>query len=445
MPLASRLSLALLLFVLLPSRHVVAQYVGGLGGTNLTEVNTSLLVTGNILTWPLDGKSLDALFTRTFFEEAAAKLKEVLGEEVVFYPNLESNFRYVSSGRGGSSGGSHVADLFLAFVDPPEELLPKLHAEAPKVVVEMLRERVQEHLDKRRDQQTRELLERRDRLAMQAAKMAEVVIEFEKALMLADDLVSTEALRQHYLELDKRRREDRLTLLNVAAERQAVEKQIESLRQQAQEVGATSPFLEELKAAAEARHEALVKLRDSAEAHSAKVAELEKKVTQLEKTVHDERTDSNQDNPFSGFSSSSSKQLSEAKRQLNAAHSNRKDALASAEAAAMEGRIEYLRKKEELTQAQFGSQLQSLNGILSQLAIETDTATARSEAIDNELQRVAESIRSASLADLERRASERKIKQLEAKLEQVQNELFKVETLLEQPHTQEFTITPWGG
>lgn len=439
MSFASKLSVALLVLALAPTSHAVAQFGGGMGGLldDSVTVTTSLLVTGDTSAFPLDYGSLNALFTTSFIEEAAVKLKEGLGEEVNLPRRPAPLFSYVSGGK--NSGDSQVGTLTMIFVDPSEELQSRLATEAPKVMVEMLRERLQEHFDRQRDQHFQELQGRRDQLLAEAGKMAAEVLALQKDLLLADNLVSTEALRQHYLELDKRRREDRLTLLNIAAERQAVEKQIEAIHQQT-DTGATTPLLEELKAAAAARHEALVKLRDFAQGHEAKVRELEKKVKRLE----DIARQGEEAKPDHLSTVTSRSAAIEAKNELGTILSNYKKALADAEHAALEGKIEYLRKKEELAQSQFGTQLQSLNAMLSQLAIQTDTATARRDAIDNELKSVADSIRGASLDELRRKSTDRQVQLLEAKLARVQQELIDVELLLEKPQSQEFEIRLWG-
>ncbi|WP_442484173.1 hypothetical protein [Aeoliella sp. SH292] len=439
---ASKLSVALLVLALAPTGHVVAQFGGGLP-ENSVMVTTSVLVTGDTSAFPLDDGSLNALFTSSFIAEAGAKLKETLGEEVNLHRYPGPHFAYIS---GGRNGDSRVGSLVLMFVDPSEELQAKLASEAPKVVVDMLRQRVQKQLDKQVDQRARDLRTRHAALNERSATLTEEIYGFQKTLLAEDELVSSEELRKHYLYLDKRRREDRLTLLNIDAERQAVEKQIEVLRQQT-DTGATTPLLEELKAAAASRHEALLRLRHNARAHSAKVEELEKQIEQLERTVQDEATKStSDDSPSPGPSKTQQalEQLRDARNQLAHAQLPNQDILGSAEHAAMEGKIEYLRKKEELTQAQFGTQLQSLNGMLSQLAIQSDTAAARSEAIDIELESVAQSIRSASLIELQRKATDRQVQLLEAKLERVQQELIDVEMLLDKPQSQEFEVRLWG-
>jgi hypothetical protein len=436
MSFAFKLAVAFVVLALAPAPRVVAQFGGGLPENSVT-VTTSLLVTGDTSAFPLDYGSLNALFTTSFVEEAAVKLKESLGEEVNLLRHPAPLFSYVSGGK--NSGDSQVGTLTMIFVDHSEELQSRLATEAPKVMVEMLRERLQEHFNRQRDQRTQELQVRRERLLAEADKMAAEGLALQKDLLLDDNFVSTEALRQHYLELEKRRREDRLTLLNIDAERRAVEKQIEAIRQQSEGLDSTSPFLEKLKAASETRQTALVKLRDSAETHSVKVAELEKKVAQLEEIARAEAAKPNDPRAYASHSA-----WVVAERELRSVLSNRKKALEEAERAAMEGKIEYLRKKEELTQTQYGTQLQSLNAMLSQLAIQTDTATARRDAIDNELKSVADSIRGASLDELRRKSTDRQVQLLEAKLERVQQELIDVELLLEKPHSQEFEIRLWG-
>jgi hypothetical protein len=311
-------------------------------------------------------------------------------------------------------------------------------------MVEMLRERLQEHFDRRRDQRTKELQVRREQLQAEAGKWAAEVFAFQKDQLLDDKFVSTESLRQHYLDLDKRRREDRLTLLNITAERQAIEKQIEALRQQSEEIGATTPLLEELKDNVTTRQMAAQKLRQSAKEESGEVKQLQLAVQQAEKMLQlAEQAFREGEQAHLGVEGLKGK-LIESRARLAMAEADAADRIGRAELEATEGRIEYLRKKEELTQAQFGTQLQAFNGMLSQLAIQSDTAAARSEAIDIELHSVADSIRSASLIELQRKATDRQVQLLEAKLERVQQELIDVEMLLEKPQSQEFEISLWG-
>jgi hypothetical protein len=419
---------------------------GGMGdaGTAITRTHTSVLVLGDTSEAPLDEGSLNALFTPTFLAEAGSRLTEKLSPnaDVDLNPAIAS-FQYVSVGKGNNN--TRVAQINVGFQDPPEELIPKLSIEGPKTVLELLEKHVLNYLTARRDLTTSRLQERRDHLTARIAELEQRIAQLENDLQQQATLTRTPDLSQYYSQLEKRQREDHLKRLGLSAERQAVEKQVEQLRAQMESMKSSTPLLEELKRNVEARMKMLEDLKQAAKEGSADVKRLELDVAEAERMLK-KVSEAEQGGAAAVSEVEAMKaKLLDARARMEYAKAMVGERTKQAEAEAVAGKIEFLRKKEEMAQSQYGARLQALNEMLSQSAIESDASAARQEAIVVELQKVAEEIRQHSATEISRNNRERELNLLRTQQEALQRELFQLELQMENVPTQEFTILPWGG
>lgn len=430
---------------LLSTAHAKHDAFGGaLDAPDGVTTHTSLLVLGDTSEAPLDEGSLNALFTPSFLAEVASQLKETLGTDAdVDVRPVDVDFNYVSKGKG--SNNTRVARIAVVLSNPPEELMPKLSIEAPQAALKLLENHVLNYLTTRRELTTSRLQGRRDHLTARLAELEQQIVHLQNDLQQQAIPIRTPDLSQYYGQLEKRQREDHLKRLSLGAERKAVEKEVEQLRAQMESIKTSSPLLEELKANAEARKMVFEDLKHAAKDGSADVKRLALDVAEAERMVK-KVSDAEQDGAARTAEVEAMKaKLLDARARLEYAKAMVGERTKQAEAAAVEGKIEFLRKKEEMAQSQYGARLQALNEMLSQSAIESDASAARQEAVAAELQKVAKEIRQLSATEISRNNGERELNLLRTQQQALQRELFQLELQMENVPTQEFTILPWGG
>lgn len=434
--------LALALLLVCSGRETHAQFGGG--GNATTYMSTSLLVLGDTSKAPLDEGSLNALFTPAFVEEATEKLKKALGDEVEFdLRPKQITFQYVSDAQ--KSSDAYVARITVGFIDPPEELLDQLSIKAPNAVLDLLKDRVYDYLNFRHDLHHTDLRKQQERLTQLKEELEARLADLQRKLSESTVLVSTAELRDHYSALKHRQREDRMQALNVAAERDAIENQIEELTAGIREVEDDSPLLLELKDAVGARQKTLEELRTRFGDKSEELSQLRESIEQAEQAVAAARSNQATDESQQEVHLANLKaKLLETRHKLADAIRDQRRQLLDAEKSLAQGRIEYLRQKEELTRNQVGGTLEKLNEMLAQVAIQADSANARREAIAKEMDAVAESIADRNTIDIDRKRIEREANLIEGQLDRIRHELFDIEISLKHVPRQEFAILPWG-
>jgi hypothetical protein len=419
----------------------------GGGGANLTYFSTSLAIVGDTSTAPLDQNSLNGLFTAAFRNDMEKKLREKLGENVA-YPLMPREVQLIGLNSNNKNSRALVAMLQVGYENPPEEIFDELQIEAPKVALEQLRERVDNYIHMQQDLDESRLHKQQQVLQQQRENLERKLADYQAMLLelKSEAIEPSKALREHYLELRERQRADRLTLLEIEARREAVVAQVEELQRRASDDGAEKDhaLLAAMKQAVEQRRQRAETIKQESK-EASELALVAKLVEEKRKAITYGKLEQREGHrPISEVSNLQSA-LHEAELQQAVLEKQLEERVKQAEAEAIEGRIAYLKQLEEYHQAEFGSRLEKLNEMLTDVAVRSGEIEARREAIEREIAATEAVIAERMKADLKLERLEREVQQLESYLRHVEQQLFQIEMQMQQPAKQEIVILPWGG
>ncbi len=450
--LAMRNRLVLLLVCVLCMSTASGQFGGGggdFGGVedNMTYMDTSLAVVGDASTVPLDSASLNGLFTSTFRARMANELKE-LGKDTT-YDLSPASIQLFGLNSDGEGDRARVARLIVGYKDPPEEILDELSVAAPKAALELLRESVHDYLRMQQDLQRENVRRQWEGLKERQQELEQLLREKQAKLLdlRAGAIESSGTLREHYLRLKQQQRDDRMALLNTEARRDAIVEQIDRLRQRARERGPEEgeELLDAMKMAFEDRNEKLEELKRNAGEKNEAIKNLERAIAETQEEMEATQRKSLGERDKNAIHRELHQQLVALKHELDSRHAELANRVARAEQEAMQGRIEYLRHLEQQRQSEYGSRLEKLNEMLTDVAVASDEVEGRQDAVARELSNTEAKIVDRMKSDLNLERVEREVDLLENQLRSVEQQLFHLDLKEDAPPQQEFAILPWGG
>ncbi|QDU54375.1 coiled-coil domain-containing protein [Aeoliella mucimassa] len=435
------LTLFVLAAVAAPAPSSAQEAASSLPG--VVNISTSLLITGGSSEPPLDESSLSALFTSGFRSEFKQKLDSLVDEETANQFEVHMmRVDEVSRGDRYQHAFGRVVQLQAAIVNVPPDLRTEVENQSGPLLVEMFTERVGRVWQSeyaRQLQTSKQKMERLNQLISELQKKLEIYRRDSVGLKL-ETIEDADTLRNNYLELKNQQRGARLEQLQLQARREAIEKQLQMLEEQARSIAeepnvVLTQLKEQLEKSQARLKEELPKngtwLKDKEEATAKEIEKLQERANLLKDAGEED--------------SELLRHIEQLRAALHTNQRNYSEAQHLLERDVERSRLAYLQEIDRLKQQKYGDRLAELNTMLTTVLIDLDQLEGQEVPMADEVERAKKAYAQRLNAEVGQKQLELDIETLERELRGAQaslQNLQSVQELLVQP---ELHITPWGG
>lgn len=388
-------------------------------------------------------------FTKEFREQLGARLAKDLSRPELTAEQL-TPARVSFSYAGSDVTGMRHAHLYLHFSgtwvmqENPDEFSNDLNEKASAGVVEVFAEHLNgllEHqwraADDRRDAQ-------RDNLARRQAELQHAIqTRWDERRVRSEELGfvegGTESLQAEYQQAVKQLRDDKIHLIELQAQRAAIESRIDRLRAQVAEQQGEDPLLAALQAEVDRTKQALSLANmnnaalDAAKEVLAAQESLFKQVEELREgpgVVSAAEVDKARAN------------VAEARLRVAQIHNEREAQRALQVEKLAQAKIAFLQHQRTSNTGRLATQINKLSDMLDELAIEIDAINGRSEALEEAKEQLRGAVSSLENSEQLLKRIDSEINRLELQKAQVDEALLEVESEEIQVARQKLEIVP---
>jgi hypothetical protein len=389
-------------------------------------------------------KEIERTFTKEFRQQIGARLAQDLGRSDVTTEHLTPrnlSFRWDGSDVTGMTHAFLQLDLPGIEGNDEEvgELWNELNAKAPPGVVEMFAQHIGSLLEEHWQRATEQKRKVRQQLASdQADLLGEIMSYVEKQESGRE--VGRESIKSHIEQLTKRLQDDEIRLIELQAQRAAIEKRIDKLHAQAAEGQREDPLLAALRAEVE-RHQKNI----SRDGPNSTALEAAKEILAAEESVFKDIEQLRSGNVRVVTSTEVDRargKVAEARLRVAQIQSEKENQRALLVEKLTQAKIALLQHERAGSEGRVTEQINKLSDMLDELAIEMDTIAGRREGIEKALVQQREDLKQAVEAELESKRLQSEISMLENRKAQIELQLLQVEAEIEGPAPEKIEILP---
>jgi hypothetical protein len=389
--------------------------------------------------------AIELTFTKEFRQQLGTRLAQELNRPELSAEQL-TPARVSFSYAGSELTGMMHAHLYLHFYgawineENADEFYNELNQKASAGVVEVFAQHLNGLFDQQRQAAEERMQQERDLLEREQERL-ELTIR-DLAGQEGSELESGSGpLQGQIRELTKRLRDDEIRLIELQAQRAAIEKRIDQLRAQAAEQQEEDPLLAALRTEVVRLEQELARMRaemnDRSPVEAAKqIVAAQEKLVSRAVALHEAASISE------GELEQARAKLAEGQLRFAETMAEIRSREATLEEKLAQAKIAFLQHQRASSTGRLATQINKLSDMLDELAIEMDTIYGRNGGIEKALGQLRKEVERAVATEMNRKQLDSKINMLELRKAQIVERLLTLEGDALQPSPERIEILP---